>query len=117
MKGLVPTAFALFLLLLDIIIGTIALLLLMSNFVELGNWMQQSCVEGGADRRTGHTVTYDPEKQVLYVFGGSKNTRWLSDVHVLDTTTWTWTALEVMDSPAVSYLQRMFLFPSGNKYC
>ncbi|XP_020915170.1 tip elongation aberrant protein 1 [Exaiptasia diaphana] len=44
----------------------------------------------GADRRMGHFFFYDPESKVIFVYGGSKNNFFFSDVHKLDTKTWTW---------------------------
>lgn len=62
---------------------------------ECISWKQESCEGGGADRRIGHTVTYDAEKKVLYVYGGSKTKRWFSDVNILDLQTNTWSAVKV----------------------
>lgn len=62
------------------------------------SWSQPSSSCGtGADRRMGHSVCYDPQSKVIFVYGGSKNKRWFNDVHKLDTTTWTWAALKVTD--------------------
>ena len=58
-------------------------------------WIQETYESGGADRRIGHTVTYDPDKKVLYVYGGSKNKRWFNDVNILDLQENTWTAVKV----------------------
>lgn len=58
-------------------------------------WIQETYESSGADRRIGHTVTYDPDKKVLYVYGGSKNKRWFNDVNVLDPQENTWTAVKV----------------------
>ena len=43
----------------------------------------------------GHTATYDPMVRCIYVFGGSKNTRWFHDVHVLDVDEWKWQLVKV----------------------
>ena len=59
------------------------------------SWQQESCNGGGADRRIGHTITYDPDKKVVYVYGGSKTKRWFSDVNILDLQTNTWSAVKV----------------------
>ena len=64
-------------------------------FVGCPSWHEENCTGGGADRRIGHTVTYDPEKKVLYVYGGSKTKRWFSDVNILDLQTNTWSAVKV----------------------
>jgi len=45
--------------------------------------------------RMGHTATYDPIVRCIYVFGGSKNTRWFHDVHMLDIEEWKWQLLKV----------------------
>ncbi|KAH3852352.1 hypothetical protein DPMN_094858 [Dreissena polymorpha] len=45
--------------------------------------------------RMGHTATYDPIVRCLYVFGGSKNTRWFHDVHMLDIEEWKWQLVKV----------------------
>ena len=64
-------------------------------FQECISWKQESCEGGGADRRIGHTITYDTEKKVLYVYGGSKTKRWFSDVNILDLQTNIWSAVKV----------------------
>ncbi|XP_033115910.1 acyl-CoA-binding domain-containing protein 4-like [Anneissia japonica] len=46
--------------------------------------------------RVGHTVTYDPRVDCVYVFGGSKNLRWYNDIHVLDMKTWTWSLVKAI---------------------
>lgn len=43
----------------------------------------------------GHTAVYDPTVRSIYVFGGSKNKRWFSDVHVLDIDEWKWQLIKV----------------------
>lgn len=45
--------------------------------------------------RMGHTATYDPLVRCIYVFGGSKNTRWFHDVHMLDLEEWKWQLVKV----------------------
>lgn len=45
--------------------------------------------------RMGHTATYDPMVRCIYVFGGSKNTRWFHDVHILDVDEWKWQLVKV----------------------
>ncbi|KAL9952890.1 hypothetical protein ACROYT_G040218 [Oculina patagonica] len=68
------------------------------------SWHQESCEGGGADRRIGHTVTYDPDKKVLYVYGGSKTKRWFSDVNILDLQTNTWSAVKAVgNAPTRAY--------------
>ncbi|CAD5122016.1 DgyrCDS10470 [Dimorphilus gyrociliatus] len=54
--------------------------------------------------RTGHAVVFDELTKCLYLIGGSKNTRWFSDVHVLDTIQWKWREVKYSgDAPLVSY--------------
>jgi len=68
------------------------------------SWHQETCEGGGADRRIGHTVTYDPDKKVLYVYGGSKNKRWFSDVNILDLQKNTWSAVKAVgNAPTRAY--------------
>lgn len=68
------------------------------------SWHEESCIGGGADRRIGHTVTYNPEKKVLYVYGGSKTKRWFSDVNILDLKTNTWSAVKAVgNAPTRAY--------------
>lgn len=68
------------------------------------SWQEENCTGGGADRRIGHTVTYDPEKKVLYVYGGSKTKRWFSDVNILDLQTNTWSAVKAVgNAPTRAY--------------
>ena len=50
-----------------------------------------------ANRRLGHSSTFDPVKNVLYVYGGCKNKRWFKDVNTLDIDTWKWTNIKVHD--------------------
>jgi len=45
--------------------------------------------------RMGHTATFDPVVRCIYVFGGSKNTRWFHDVHMLDIDEWKWQLVKV----------------------
>lgn len=68
-------------------------------------WHQETCDEsGGADRRIGHTVTFDHNKRVLYVYGGSKNKRWFNDVNIYDLQTNTWSAVKAVgNAPTRAY--------------
>ncbi|XP_070179624.1 uncharacterized protein [Littorina saxatilis] len=45
--------------------------------------------------RMGHTATYDPTLRCIYIFGGSKNSRWFHDVHVFDLDEKKWTLAKV----------------------
>ena len=49
----------------------------------------------GVSRRLGHTANYDEKSALVYVFGGSKNKKWYSDIHTLDTKTMKWMTLQV----------------------
>lgn len=54
--------------------------------------------------RIGHTATFDPETERIYVFGGSKNKKWFNDVHILATKTWRWSTVEAMGKvPPLAY--------------
>ncbi|KAG9475426.1 hypothetical protein GDO78_003706 [Eleutherodactylus coqui] len=56
------------------------------------------------ESRTGHTAAFDPVRNRIYVFGGSKNRKWFSDVHVLDIVTWRWSIVETRGkAPPLSY--------------
>ena len=59
-------------------------------FPDSNTWEARSSERWGTDRRMGHTATYDPVKNVIYVYGGSKHKRWFKDVQVLDLKTWKW---------------------------
>lgn len=43
----------------------------------------------------GHTANYDPTMRCVYIFGGSKNSRWFHDVHVYDLDENKWTLAKV----------------------
>lgn len=45
--------------------------------------------------RMGHTATYDSTMRCIYIFGGSKNSRWFHDVHVYDLDENKWTLAKV----------------------
>ncbi|XP_076463681.1 uncharacterized protein LOC143295893 [Babylonia areolata] len=47
------------------------------------------------ENRMGHTATYDPTMRCVYIFGGSKNSRWFHDVHVYDLDENKWTLAKV----------------------
>ncbi|EDO35696.1 predicted protein, partial [Nematostella vectensis] len=82
-----------------------SLWLLSSSAAGEFEWSQPRCQESThADRRMGHSVCYDSETKTLYVYGGSKNKRWFSDVHKLDTTSWTWSLVQTVGkAPTRSY--------------
>ncbi|KAL8619653.1 hypothetical protein ACOMHN_019708 [Nucella lapillus] len=47
------------------------------------------------ENRMGHTATYDPTMRCIFIFGGSKNSRWFHDVHVYDLEENKWTLAKV----------------------
>lgn len=50
-----------------------------------------------ASRRMGHTAIYDKKLNLVYIFGGSKNKKWYSDINTFDTKTKKWVTVEVKD--------------------
>lgn len=60
--------------------------------VEQGSWkVPDTSAEGPKpEARMGHTAIYDPTMRCIYLFGGSKQKKWFSDVHMLDTDEWKW---------------------------
>ncbi|XP_072173476.1 kelch domain-containing protein 2-like [Diadema setosum] len=63
---------------------------------ENGEWSSPPTMEGSTKLppRMGHTATFDAQAKCVYVYGGSKNLRWFSDMHVLDLETWNWSHVE-----------------------
>ena len=49
----------------------------------------------GASRRMGHTAIFDRRTELVYVFGGSKNKKWYSDINILNSKTKKWVTVEV----------------------
>ena len=47
------------------------------------------------EARMGHTAVYDPTMRCIYVYGGSKNIKWFSDVHVLELDNMKWQLVKV----------------------
>ena len=53
---------------------------------------------GGANKpesRMGHTAVYDPTLRCVYLYGGSKNLKWFSDIHMLCCDEWEWQVFNV----------------------
>ncbi|XP_077319735.1 uncharacterized protein LOC143942355 [Lithobates pipiens] len=75
--------------------------------LEIDNdfWFQiDNCLGTAPQCSRGHTATFDPETKKVYVYGGMWEGRWLSNVHVLDTVGWKWTALIAVGKvPTLSY--------------
>lgn len=61
------------------------------------SWIEAETLAEGQtpEARVGHTAVYDPDTRRIFLFGGSKNTRWFNDIHILDTQNWKWTMVEV----------------------
>jgi len=53
---------------------------------ETRSWKCQEVVTEGAkpEYRVGHSATFDPTMRCIYIYGGSKNTKWFHDVHMYD---------------------------------
>ncbi|XP_013412282.1 acyl-CoA-binding domain-containing protein 5 [Lingula anatina] len=53
---------------------------------ETKQWrpLKTTSVGPNPEARMGHTATYDPVMRCIYIYGGSKNVKWFSDVHVLE---------------------------------
>lgn len=68
------------------------------SYSEDLSWVPAETLAEGPtpDARMGHTATYDPESNRIFVFGGSKHKKWFNDVHILDTQSWRWTMVEVV---------------------
>jgi len=47
------------------------------------------------EARTGHSVVHSSMARCLYVYGGSKNKKWFSDVYMVDADNWTWQCMKV----------------------
>jgi len=47
------------------------------------------------EARTGLSVVHSPMARCFYVYGGSKNRKWFSDVYMVDTDNWTWQCIKV----------------------
>lgn len=59
-------------------------------------WFQMdNCLGTAPQCSRGHTATFDPETKKVYVYGGMWESRWLSNVYVLDTVEWRWTLITV----------------------
>uniref|UniRef100_S4RL26 Zgc:163014 n=1 Tax=Petromyzon marinus TaxID=7757 RepID=S4RL26_PETMA len=74
--------------------------------IENNSWLPAETVATGKtpECRIGHTATFDSEMRRIYVFGGSKNGKWFSDMHILDMATWKWQLVEAKGKvPPLAY--------------
>jgi len=69
-------------------------------------WSVSDAVVNAAkpEARTGHSVVHSPIARCLYVYGGSKNKKWFSDVYMVDTDNWTWQCIKVVTQYCISFL-------------
>ncbi|XP_063804315.1 uncharacterized protein LOC134981093 isoform X2 [Pseudophryne corroboree] len=69
-------------------------------------WFQMdSLCSGSAPQCSrGHTATFDPETKKVFVYGGMRESRWFSNVYMLDTLDWKWTLVTAVGKvPTLSY--------------
>ena len=84
------------------------------DMIGHGAWKSQTTktTEGHntkPETRMGHTAVYDPTVRAVYLFGGSKNLKWFSDVHILDTDEWKWQIVKVSCVLYVCfYIQKLY---------
>jgi len=45
--------------------------------------------------RMGHSAVFDPLLRTMYLFGGSKNKKWFSDIQILDIDEVKWQQVQV----------------------
>ncbi|XP_077179444.1 uncharacterized protein LOC143830608 isoform X2 [Paroedura picta] len=69
----------------------------------------------------GHTATYDPDTKRIYIFGGLREGKHYSSIHVLDTTSWKWLRIAAKGKvPTLSYhsanIYRKELFVFGGAF-
>nr|XP_054758549.1 rab9 effector protein with kelch motifs-like [Lytechinus pictus] len=78
---------------------------------ETGGWTVPE-IESSSDKfpsRMGHTATFDRDLNSVFVFGGSKNLRWFSDMHILDLATMKWSLVEAAgEAPTRAYHSATF---------
>jgi len=65
------------------------------------------------EARTGLSVVHFPMARCLYVYGGSKNKKWFSDVYMVDTDNWSWHCIKVS---CVTLLFRVLLLTVQRQY-
>jgi hypothetical protein len=87
---------------LTVLINYRFLLLLAAN----GRWSVPETQSAAAkpEARMGHSAIFDPKLRTVYVFGGSKNKKWFSDIQTVDTDTWQLLCVQVCCSALCIYL-------------
>uniref|UniRef100_UPI00358F8451 rab9 effector protein with kelch motifs-like isoform X2 n=1 Tax=Myxine glutinosa TaxID=7769 RepID=UPI00358F8451 len=90
---------------------------------ESHSWFPADAVSTGTtpEVRVGHSATFDPEANRVYVFGGSKNKKWFGDLYFLDLNGWRWSCVEAKGKvPSLAYhsatLFRQELFVFGGVF-
>ncbi|XP_059816490.1 ras guanine nucleotide exchange factor F isoform X3 [Hypanus sabinus] len=65
----------------------------------------------------GHSATYDPDANRIYIFGGKNDAKCFNDVYILDTLTWKWSFMvgkgkvpSLAYHSAVVFQQELFIF-------
>ncbi|XP_068110582.1 uncharacterized protein [Hyperolius riggenbachi] len=72
--------------------------------IESDFWFQMDSSGLGPQCSRGHTATFDPETRKVFVYGGVRDGRWLSNVYVLDTKEWKWTLVTAVGKvPTLSF--------------
>ncbi|XP_034963932.1 uncharacterized protein LOC118081536 [Zootoca vivipara] len=69
----------------------------------------------------GHSATYDPETKRIYIFGGMREAKRYSNIHVLDTASWKWLHVSAKGKvPTLAYhsatIYRKELFVFGGAF-
>ncbi|XP_060118729.1 uncharacterized protein LOC132589944 isoform X2 [Heteronotia binoei] len=69
----------------------------------------------------GHTATYDPDTKRIYIFGGLREGKRYSNIHVLDTASWKWLCISAKGKvPTLAYhtatIYRKELFVFGGVF-
>ncbi|XP_069008952.1 LOW QUALITY PROTEIN: rab9 effector protein with kelch motifs, partial [Embiotoca jacksoni] len=96
-------------------------------------WFPMNCSASGPvpPCSQGHTATYDPDTEAVYVYGGLKEGQRCSELHILSTLTWKWRLVTAKGNvpnlayhSAAFYKKELFVFggvqpgrSSGDKCC
>lgn len=64
---------------------------------EMRTWKPFDIITGSLkpELRVGHTATYDPTMRCIYIFGGSKKSKWFHDVYMFDLDESKWSLVKV----------------------